>query len=102
MEIPPTHDEFREKRHVFGMHIGDLGIILIAFLCTVTLFLILFQESPFQKLEIAQVRQAKEAKQAAIDKVIADKKAAAKARQDAIDKAVASGEVNMSIAPAKH
>ncbi|HEU0096177.1 MAG TPA: hypothetical protein VFQ52_06960 [Rhizomicrobium sp.] len=102
MEIPPTHDEFPEKRHVFGMHIGDLGIILIAFLCTVTLFLILFQESPFQKLEIAQVRQAREARQAAIDKVIADKKAVAKARQDAIDKAVASGEVSMSIGPAKH
>jgi type II secretory pathway component PulM len=103
METPPTHDEDPgEKRHIFGMHIGDLGVILIAFLCTVTLFLILFQESPFQKLEIAQARQAKEAKQAAIDKVIADKKAVAKARQDAIDKAVASGEVNMSIAPTKH
>ena len=102
METPPTHDEAPEKRHIFGMHLGDLGVILIAALCTLVLLLILFQESPFQKLEIAQVRQEKEAKQAAIDKGIADKKAAAKARQDAIDKAVASGEVSMSIAPARH
>ena len=98
METPPTHDEAPEKRHIFGMHIGDLGVILIAALCTVTLLLILFQESPFQKLEIAQLRQAKDAKQAEILK----KQQAEKARQDAIDKAVASGEVSMSIAPARH
>jgi len=98
METPPTHDEAPQKRHIFGMHLGDLGVILIAALCTVVLLLILFQESPFQKLEIAQVRQAKEAKQAEVLK----KQQAAKARQDAIDKAVASGEVSMSIAPAKH
>ena len=102
MDIPPTHDEAPEKRDIFGMHIGDLGVVLIAFLCSVTLLLILFQESPFQKLEIAQVRQAKEARQAEIDKAIADRKAAAKARQDAIDKAVASGEVSIAIAPVKH
>jgi len=98
METPPTHDEPDQKRHIFGMHLGDLGVILIAALCTLVLLLILFQESPFQKLEIAQVRQAKEAKQAEILK----KKQAEKARQDAIDKAVASGEVTMSIAPPKH
>ena len=98
METPPTHDEAPQKRHIFGMHLGDLGVILIAALCTVVLLLILFQESPFQKLEIAQVRQEKEAKQAEILK----KQKAAKARQDAIDKAVASGEVSMSIAPARH
>lgn len=98
METPPTHDEAPQKRHIFGMHLGDLGVILIAALCTVVLLLILFQESPFQKLEIAQVRQANEAKQAEVLK----KQQAAKARQDAIDKAVASGEVSMSIAPAKH
>lgn len=98
METPPTHDEAPQKRHIFGMHLGDLGVILIAALCTVVLLLILFQESPFQKLEIAQVRQANEAKQAEALK----KQQAAKARQDAIDKAVASGEVSMSIAPARH
>lgn len=98
METPPTHDDVPAKRHVFGMHLGDLGVILIAALCTLVLLLILFQESPFQKLEIAQVRQEKEAKQAEILK----KQQAEKARQDAIDKAVASGEVTMSIAPAKH
>jgi hypothetical protein len=98
METPPTHDEAPEKRHIFGMHLGDLGVILIAALCTVVLLLILFQESPFQKLEIAQLRQAKDAKQAEILK----KQQAEKARQDAIDKAVASGEVTMSIAPARH
>ena len=98
METPPTHDEAPEKRHIFGMHLGDLGVILIAALCTVVLLLILFQESPFQKLEIAQLRQAKDAKQAEILK----KQQAEKARQDAIDKAVASSEVSMSIAPARH
>ncbi len=100
MEKPPTHDEGPEEKSViFGMHIGDLGIILIAALCTVTVFLILFQESPFQKLEIAQKRQAIEAKIAAHDAAIAKVAREKKARQDAIDKAVASGEVSIGILP---
>ncbi len=79
MEKPPTHDEGPDDKGViFGMHIGDLGIILIAFLCTVVVLLILFQESPFQKLEIAQKHQAIAAKEAArqaeIAKVAAAKK----------------------------
>ncbi|HEY0266510.1 MAG TPA: hypothetical protein VGC16_07140 [Rhizomicrobium sp.] len=102
MEKPPTHDEGPDDKGViFGMHIGDLGIILIAFLCTVVVLLILFQESPFQKLEIAQKHQAIAAKEAARQAEIAKVAAAKKARQDAIDRAVASGEVSVGIAPAK-
>jgi predicted lactoylglutathione lyase len=103
MKTPPTHDESPEDKGViFGMHVGDLGIILIAFLCTVTVFLILFQESPFQKLEIAQKHQAIAAKEADRKAAIAKAAATARARQDAIDKAVASGEVSVGISPAKH
>ena len=99
MEKPPTHDEGpAEKTVIFGMHIGDLGIVLIALLCTITVLLILFQESPFQKLEIAQKRQAEQARIEALAKV----ERAKKARQDAIDKAVASGEVSVGITPSKH
>ncbi len=102
MEKPPTHDEGPDDKGViFGMHIGDLGIILIAFLCTVVVLLILFQESPFQKLEIAQQHQAIAAKEAARQAEMAKVAAVKKARRDAIDRAVASGEVSVGIAPAK-
>jgi len=42
-----------EKSPIFGTAIGDLGVVVIAALCTLTLFLILFQPSPFEKLEKA-------------------------------------------------
>ena len=92
MQAPPSHDESPEdKRAIFGMHIGDLGLVLIAFLCTVTVFLILFSPSPADRLQKAQLRQAREKAQQ--EQAV---------RQKKIDAAVATGEVSVSIAPAKH
>jgi hypothetical protein len=80
-----------EKSPIFGTAVGDFGVVVIAALCTITLILILFSPSPFEKLERAQVQQEKEkARQAEI------------ARQKRIDEAVATGEVSVGILPKKH
>jgi hypothetical protein len=93
MQTPPSHDESpHDKRAIFGMHIGDLGLVLIAFLCTVTVFLILFSPSPADRLHKAQVRQAREKAQQ--EQAV---------RQKKIDAAVATGEVSVGILPSgKH
>ena len=92
MEIPPTHDEGpEEKPRIFGTSIGDLGVVVIAALCTITLIMILFSPSPFEKLEKAQARQEK----ARLLKEKAE-------RQRKIDEAVATGEVSVGILPRKH
>jgi hypothetical protein len=91
MQTTPGH-ESEQKKQIFGTHIGDLGIVLIAFLCTVTLFLILFSPSPADRLQKAQTRQAREKVQQ--EQAI---------RQKKIDAAVATGEVSVGILPpAKH
>ena len=91
MKIPPTHDEGpEEKSRIFGTSLGDLGVVVIAALCTITLIMILFSPSPFEKLEKAQARQEREkAQQAELE------------RQKKIDAAVATGEVSVGIMPAK-
>ena len=90
MQTTPGH-ETDPKKQIFGTHIGDLGIVLIAFLCTVTLVLILFSPSPADRLQKAQTRQVKEKAQQ--EQAI---------RQKKIDAAVATGEVTVGIAPARH
>jgi len=89
MQKPPTYDQSPdEKRAIFGMHVGDLGLVLIAFLCTVTVILILFSPSPADRLQKAQARLAGE--KARQDQALQQKK---------IDAAVATGEVSMEIHP---
>jgi hypothetical protein len=80
-----------EKSPIFGNSVGDLGVVVIALLCTITLLMILFSPSPFQKLERAQAQQEKE-------KI----HQAEAARQKRIDDAVATGEVSVGIMPKKH
>ncbi len=83
--------EKEEKSPIFGTAIGDLGVVVIALLCTITLLLILFSPSPFEKLEKAQARQAKEkAHQVEVE------------RQKRIDAAMATGEVSVGIMPKRH
>jgi hypothetical protein len=90
MQTPPSHEP-EKKSPIFGTSIGDLGVVVIALLCTITLLMILFSPSPFQKLERAQAQQAKEkAHQAEVE------------RQKKIDEAVATGEVSVGIMPKKH
>jgi hypothetical protein len=89
MQTPPSHDEGpEEKGQIFGMHIGDLGLILIAFLCTVTVVLILFSPSPADRLQKAQARLAN-------DKARQEQAV----RQKKIDAAMATGEVSVGILP---
>ena len=84
-------EEKEEKSPIFGTAMGDIGVVVIAALCTITLVLILFSPSPFEKLEKAQARQEKEkAHQAEV------------ARQKRIDEAVASGEVSVGILSKRH
>jgi hypothetical protein len=84
-------DAKEEKAPIFGTAWGDIGVVVIAAMCTITLFLILFSPSPFERLEKAQARQAKEkAHQVEVD------------RQKRIDEAVATGEVSVGILPNKH
>jgi hypothetical protein len=90
MQTPPSHEP-EEKSPIFGTSIGDLGVVVIAALCTITLLMILFSPSPFERLERAQAQQAKEkAHQAEVE------------RQKRIDEAVATGEVSVGILPKKH
>ena len=90
MQTPPSHEP-EKKSPIFGTSIGDLGVVVIALLCTITLLMILFSPSPFQKLERAQAQQAKEkAHQAEVE------------RQRKIDEAVATGKVSVGIMPKKH
>ena len=85
------NEKDEEKSPIFGTAIGDLGVVVIAALCTITLILILFSPSPFERLEKAQARQEREkAHQAQVE------------RQRKIDEAVASGEVSVGILPKKH
>jgi len=90
MQTPPSHEP-EKKAPIFGTSVGDLGVVVIAALCTITLLLILFSPSPFEKLERAQAQQEKEKiRQTEI------------ARQKRIDEAVATGEVSVGITPKKH
>jgi hypothetical protein len=83
--------EKEQRSPIFGTAIGDLGVVVIAALCTITLVMILFSPSPFEKLEKAQARQEKEkAHQVEVK------------RQKRIDEAVATGEVSVGILPKKH
>jgi len=84
-------EEKEEKPPIFGTAVGDLGVVVIAALCTITLIMILFSPSPCERLEKAQARQEKEkAHQVEVE------------RQKRIDAAVATGEVSVGITPKKH
>jgi len=63
-------EEKEEKSPIFGTAIGDLGVVVIAALCTITLLMILFSPSPFEKLERAQARQEKEKARPAFQSVV--------------------------------
>ena len=85
------NEKEEEKSPIFGTAWGDIGVVVIAALCTITLIMILFSPSPFERLEKAQARQEREkAHQAQVE------------RQRKIDEAVASGEVSVGILPKKH
>jgi|HubBroStandDraft_2_1064218.scaffolds.fasta_scaffold890876_2 hypothetical protein len=87
-ERPPAVD--LEEGPIYGTELGDIGIIVVAAGISIVFLLIALFPPPFAKLEQEQVRQEKiQAQQAKI------------ARQREIDRAVATGEVPVSILPAK-
>jgi hypothetical protein len=72
-----------EESLIYGTHPGDFGVVLVAALITLVMVGVLVLPSPFARLEKAQAQQEKAE------------------RQKAIDKAVATGEISVSIVPAK-
>jgi hypothetical protein len=68
---------------IYGTHVGDYGVVLVAALITLVMVGVLVLPSPFARLENAQAQQDKAE------------------RQKVIDKAVATGEVSVSITPSK-
>jgi uncharacterized membrane protein len=86
MKKPPQEKDPTEDRVIYGTHYGDLGVIVIAALCTFVLILVLVLPSPFAELERQQAIQEK-VEQAA--------QKAEKKRK--LDEAVASGVVTMDI-----
>ncbi|OJT97517.1 MAG: hypothetical protein BGN82_08185 [Alphaproteobacteria bacterium 65-7] len=86
MKKPPQEEDHTDDRVIYGTHPGDLGVIVIAALCTLVLILVLVLPSPFAELERQQAAQEK-VEQAA-------QKAEKKKKHD---EAVASGIVTMDI-----
>ena len=78
----PPRREYPEKE-IYGTHIGDIGVVVVAAMLTLVLILILVLPSPFARLEKAQAEQAR------IE------------RQKKIDAAVASGEVSVGLFQSK-
>jgi len=86
MKKPPQEEDPDEGRVIYGTHFGDLGVIVIAALCTFVLILVLVLPSPFAELERQQAIQEK-----------AEMAAQKAEKQKKIDEAVASGVVTMDI-----
>ena len=87
-ERPPAVD--LEEGPIYGTELGDIGIVIVAAGISIVFLLIALFPPPFARMEQEQAQQAKiQAQQAKI------------ARQKEIAKAVATGEVPVSIFPAK-
>ena len=77
-------DDDEGMRAHYRTNYGDIGVVIIAAVCTLAFILMMVLPSPIAKYQK--------------EKAQADEKA----RQEAIQKAVSSGEVSVGIAPAKH
>lgn len=77
-------DDDDDLRPHYRTNYGDIGVVVIAAVCTIAFILMMVLPSPVEKWEKDKAQQDE------------------KARQEAIQKAVSSGEVSVGIAPAKH
>jgi hypothetical protein len=77
-------DDDEGLRPHYRTNFGDIGVVVIAALCTLAFVLMMVLPSPVAKYQKDKAQQEE------------------KDRQDAIQKAVSSGEVSVGIAPAKH
>jgi ABC-type Fe3+ transport system permease subunit len=77
-------DDDEGLRPHYRTNYGDIGVVVIAALCTLAFVLMMVLPSPVAKYQKDKAQQEE------------------RDRQDAIQKAVSSGEVSVGIAPAKH
>ena len=84
MKRSSDDDDDEGWRPYYRTHYGDIGVVVIAALCTLAFVLMMVLPSPVAKFQK--------------DKALQDQKD----RQEATQKAVSSGEVSVGISPAKH
>ena len=78
----PDHEDY--VRPLYRTSYGEIGIVLVAAVCTLAFALMMILPSPFAKYEKAKQVEA------------------AKARAEALQKPIPGGEVSVGIAPQKH
>jgi hypothetical protein len=77
----PDHEDY--VRPIYRTSYGEIGVVLVAAVCTLAFALMMILPSPFAKYEKAKAQQAE------------------KERQEAIQKEVSKGEVSVGIVPPK-
>jgi hypothetical protein len=83
MKIPGNDDDDGLRPH-YRTHYGDIGIVVMAALCTLAFVLMMVLPSPVAKYQKDKDEQDQ------------------KTRQEAIQKAVSTGEVSVGITSARH
>ena len=78
----PDHEDY--VRPLYRTSYGEIGIVLVAAVCTLAFALMMILPSPFAKYEKAKAEQEK------------------KERQKALSKPIPGGEVTVGIVPQKH
>jgi hypothetical protein len=84
MNTPSDDDDDKGMRPLYRTGFGDIGVVVIAALCTLALLLMMVMPSPVAKWQKDKAQQDQ------------------KDRQEAIQKPAPSGEVSVGIAPEKH
>ena len=77
----PDHEDY--VRPIYRTSYGEIGVVLVAAVCTLAFALMMILPSPFAKYEKAKAQQAE------------------KERQEALSKPVPGGEVTVGIVPPK-
>ena len=83
MKTPGDDDDEGLRPH-YRTNYGDIGVVVIAALCTLAFVLMMVLPSPVAKFQKDKAQEEE------------------RARQEAIQKAVSTGEVSVGINPAKH
>jgi hypothetical protein len=84
MKTSSDDDDDKGMRAHYRTNYGDIGVVVIAALCTLAFVLMMVLPSPVAKYQKDKAQQEE------------------RDRQEAIQKAASSGEVSVGIAPAKH
>ncbi len=84
MKTSSENDDDEGVRPLYRTGLGDIGVVVIAALCTLAFILMMVLPSPIAKFQKDKAQQEE------------------RSRQDAIQKAVSTGEVSVGITPARH